>query len=260
MVLNMQHLHFATLDSTNDEAHRLAAGGTSDPVLITATEQTAGRGRSGRTWQSPRGGAWMSVLWPINRSVDHYAATPLVAGLAVLRAVRRIIEKYQSVHVPLVQIKWPNDVLLDDRKVAGILCETACTMNRISHLIIGVGINVDFHSKALKGNLRHTPTTLRESLKLKLPVTVVVDAFVTQFEILMNRYDDQGLSAGMLRELKSNLAYVGQTKRWGFADEAFDAEIAGVDPTGRLLLRANGVERAVDYGEINAPEAELSNT
>ena len=260
MVFNMQHIHFATLDSTNDEAHRLAVRGTRDPVLITASEQTAGRGRSGRTWQSPRGGAWLSVLWPISRSVEHYAATPLVAGLAVLRAVRRIIEKYQSVHVPLVQIKWPNDVLLDDRKVAGILCETACTMNRISHLIIGVGINVDFHSKALKGSLRHTPTTLRESLKLKLPVDVVVDAFVTQFEILMNRYDDQGLSPGMLRELKSNLAYVGQTKRWGFADETFDAEIAGLDPAGRLLLRAEGMERAVDYGEINAPEAEVANT
>jgi BirA family transcriptional regulator, biotin operon repressor / biotin---[acetyl-CoA-carboxylase] ligase len=256
----MKHVHFESIDSTNDEAQRLAARGASEPILITAAEQTAGRGRSGRTWQSPRGGAWMSVLWPIHRAVDHYAATPLVAGLSVLRAVRRIIEKYQSVHVPLVQIKWPNDVLLDDRKVAGILCETACTMSRISHLIIGVGINVDFHSKVLKGNLRHTPTTLRESLKLKLPVDVVVDAFVTQFEILMNRYDDQGLSPGMLRELRANLAYVGQTKRWGFADETFDAEIAGLDPSGRLLLRAGGTERVVDYGEINAPEAEVANT
>lgn len=256
----MKHVHFETLDSTNDQAQRIAQKGATEPVLITATEQTAGRGRNGRTWQSPRGGAWMSVLWPVRRDIEHYAAAPLVAGLATMRAIRRLIEKYQATHVPQIQIKWPNDVLLDDRKVAGVLCETVTTHHRISHLAIGVGINVEFHSKVLKGHLRHRPTTLWESLKLKLPVQGVVDAFVTQFEILMNRYDEQGLSPGMLRELRANLAYVGQTRTWSFADQSLEAQIAGVDPYGRLILDAQSQQHIVDHGEIHSAEAELANT
>jgi BirA family transcriptional regulator, biotin operon repressor / biotin---[acetyl-CoA-carboxylase] ligase len=217
----MRHVRHDILDSTNDQAQRLVrVGDASEPTLIHAYAQTAGRGRNGRTWQSPRGGAWMSVLWPLTRPVEHYVAAPLVAGLAVVRAIRRIVEKHQCVHVPLVQVKWPNDVLLNDRKVAGILCETASARPqpgapaRITHLVVGVGINVDFDLSRLAGNLRHPPTTLLESLRIKLDVDVVIDAFATQFEILMRRYDESGLSPGMLRELRSSLAYVGQAKTW----------------------------------------------
>lgn len=254
----MRRVHHPTIDSTNSEAQRLAAAGESQPLLITAEVQSMGRGRTGRSWQSPRGGAWLSVLWPIRQPVTHYASAPLVAGLATLRMIRRLIEKRQAPHVPVVQIKWPNDVLLDDRKVAGILCETAQSHGRITHLVVGVGINVDFDLAELQGCLRHTPTTLRASLKRKITVDEVIDGFATQFEILMNRYDDDGLSAGMLQELRSNLAYVGTTRTWGFAGEALTAEVAGLDPLGRLILRSHGEERVIDYGEINAPEAQLA--
>lgn len=257
--MNMRHIHHESIDSTNTEAQRLATAGESGPVLVTADVQSTGRGRTGRSWQSPRGGAWMSVLWPIKQPIQHYASAPLVAGLATLRLVRRMIEKLQVAHVPMVQIKWPNDVLLDDKKVAGILCETAQSKGRITHLVIGVGINVDFDLASLQGRLRHTPTTLRTALKRKITVNEVVDGFVTQFEILMNRYDDDGLTRGMLQELRTNLAYVGTTRTWGFAGEALTAEVAGLDPQGRLILRAHGDERIIDYGEINAPEAQLAN-
>jgi BirA family biotin operon repressor/biotin-[acetyl-CoA-carboxylase] ligase len=256
----MRRIHHESIDSTNSEAQRLAASGERSPLVVTADSQTEGRGRGGRAWQSPVGGAWLSVLWPLSHPVTHYSSAPLVAGLATLRAIRRLIEKYQARHVPLIQIKWPNDVLLDDRKVAGILCETVSTNARISHLVIGVGINVDFDLTNLRGRLRHEPTTLRESLGLKLPVEQVVDAFVTQFEILMNRYDQQGLSPGMLRELRSNLAYQGTTRAWAFAAEHLDAEVVGLDRQGRLILRAHGEERIIDYGELCAPEALTADT
>ncbi len=256
----MKNIHYHTIDSTNSEAARLvAASAITLPVLVTADVQTAGRGRNGRTWQSPKGGAWLSVIWPVTKPVEHYAAVPLVAGLATLRTIRRIIDKYQCSHIPQTQIKWPNDVLLDDRKVAGILCETAFTRHRISSLVIGVGINVDFALSHLQGDLRHTPTTLHDSLRLTLPVRDVVDIFATQFEILMNRFDDQGLSPGMLRELRSNLAYVGENKTWHFAGELIKGEITGIDSVGRLLLLSHGQQHALDYGEINAPEAIYAN-
>ncbi len=256
--LAMHHSHHATIDSTNSEAQRLASRGAKDPIVITADRQTAGRGRNGRTWQSPLGGAWISVLWPLDKPIEHYASAPLVAGLATLRAIRRLIEKLQAPHVPVAQIKWPNDVLLDDRKVAGILCETAQTNGLISHLVIGVGINVDFEMSQLHGKLRHPPTTLHAALRRKVKVGDVVDGFITQFEILMNRYNDDGLTPGMLRELRSNLAYVGTTRIWSFADEHLRAEVAGLDPQGRLILRGPGTERVIDYGELNAPEAMLA--
>jgi hypothetical protein len=76
----------------------------------------------------------------------------------------------------------------------------------------------------------------------------------------MNRYDEQGLSPGMLRELRANLAYVGETRSWGFADQSLEARIVGLDPTGRLILDAHGHEHIVDHGEISSPEAEFADT
>lgn len=254
----VRQIHFDEIDSTNEEARRQAFHHIRHPLLITADRQTQGRGRNGRIWQSPRGGAWFSLLWPLNKPVEHYQSIPLVAGLAVLRAIDQIIQAYQVVHIPQILIKWPNDVLLDDRKVAGILCETAVTGSRVSHLIIGVGVNVSFHSKILQRPLRHPPITLKEALRINIPVDRVVDGIVTQFLILMHRYEKDGLSPGMLRELRSHLAYSGGYCRWSFAGQRVVGRIQGLDDYGRLILDVDGQEHVVDHGEITLPEFEHS--
>lgn len=254
----IRQIHFDEIDSTNEEARRQAFHHTRHPLLITADRQTQGRGRNGRIWQSPRGGAWFSLLWPLNSPIENYHSVPLVAGLAILRTLQQIIQVYQVVYIPQIHIKWPNDVLLDDRKVAGILCETVMTGPRVSHLIVGVGVNVRFHSKVLRGPLRHPPITLKEALRVSIPVNQIIERFVTQFLILMHRYEKDGLSPGMLRELRTHLAYVGQTRRWSFAGQTIEAQILGLDDQGRLILNINGQEQTVDYGEVVASDVQTT--
>lgn len=252
----IRRIHFDQIDSTNEEARRRVMLHQNEPVLITAERQTQGRGRNGRTWQSPRGGAWLSLLWPLSKPAECYQSIPLVAGLAVLRLLQQLIQTYKVVHIPQIHIKWPNDVLLDDRKVAGILCETVVTGSRVSHLIIGVGVNVGFHSNILLQPLRHPPVTLKEAFRINIPVDRVVDGFVNQFLILMHRYEKDGLSPGMLKELRAHLAYWGQIRRWSFAEQTIEAQIRGLDDDGRLILDIDGQERTVDYGEILASDVE----
>ena len=120
--------------STQDLIHELAADGAADGTALVAVEQTAGRGSRGRTWASPRGGLWLSVL-----SRPAGAAPPEALSVRVALAAADALE---GAGLDGVQVKWPNDLLVDGRKVGGILCEARWNGDRLAWIAIGVGINV----------------------------------------------------------------------------------------------------------------------
>jgi BirA family transcriptional regulator, biotin operon repressor / biotin---[acetyl-CoA-carboxylase] ligase len=125
---------FHTLTSSLDVVHDLAARGAAHGTVVLAEEQTEGRGRDGRTWRSPAGGAWLGmVLRPGHVALG---ALSVRAGLVVADAVDELLGK------PAAQLKWPNDVLLADRKVAGVLCEMRWQGESPEWLALGVGVNV----------------------------------------------------------------------------------------------------------------------
>ena len=113
----MRRVHLAVTDSTNSHARGLAAVHRGERILVSADEQTAGRGRQGRRWQSPRGGAWMSLAWPMCNPPGAYGTASLVAAVAVLRGLCEAAPACAD----FLEVKWPNDLLLKGRKVAGIL-------------------------------------------------------------------------------------------------------------------------------------------
>src|SRR5438876_8929076 len=129
---------FRRLTSTLDAIHDLGGQGAPDGATVIAEEQTAGRGRDGRSWHSPAGGVWLGML--LRPTPPHERAelgvVSIRAGLAVADAVDALLGE------PAVRLKWPNDVLLDDRKLAGILCEGRWQGERLQWLAVGVGINV----------------------------------------------------------------------------------------------------------------------
>lgn len=129
--------HFEVLDSTNEEAKRLAACGERGPVWIVSDRQTAGRGRRGRAWQSPTGNLAATLLLSPEKSANESAQLSFVAALAVLDVVSRFAPEAD------VRVKWPNDVLADGMKIAGILLESASSgARRLDWLAVGVGINL----------------------------------------------------------------------------------------------------------------------
>jgi len=125
---------FRQLPSTLDAIHQLGIQGAPVGTTVIAEEQTAGRGRDGRTWHSPPGGVWLGVLFRPQHAVPGTVA--IRAGLAVADTVDALLGG------PVARLKWPNDVLLDDRKLAGVLCEGRWQGERLQWLAVGVGVNV----------------------------------------------------------------------------------------------------------------------
>jgi BirA family transcriptional regulator, biotin operon repressor / biotin---[acetyl-CoA-carboxylase] ligase len=155
----MIHWHDC-LGSTMDEAHALAEQGAPHGTAVAAKEQTAGRGRRGSAWQSPPGGLWLSVICrPVqSNGMEHLS---LRIGLAVAESLERLFPQ-----LPRLTVKWPNDLLLDGRKVAGILCEARWEGERPIWVVAALGMNV---INPIPEFLAGQATSLAEHIKVKGP-------------------------------------------------------------------------------------------
>jgi len=132
---------FRTLPSTLDAIHDLGGQGAPSGTVVLAEEQTAGRGRDGRTWRSPVGGAWLGML--LRAPVPPAGVLSLRVGLVLADVVEAVLGvRPTSLSGPRAALKWPNDVLVDDRKVAGILCESRWQGDALQWLAVGIGVNV----------------------------------------------------------------------------------------------------------------------
>jgi BirA family transcriptional regulator, biotin operon repressor / biotin---[acetyl-CoA-carboxylase] ligase len=242
----MRRIHYDTIDSTNTEARRLAAD-LREPLLVTAAEQSAGRGRQGREWQSPRGGAWMSLAWPARQPPAAYAAVSLAAAAGVLRALRELAARSPQ----RFEVKWPNDILLDDQKVAGILCEQRLGGGaNADMLIIGVGVNVNFDHSLFPSDLRHPAITLAAALDKPLTVNVVIEKVAEHLAAALNAFEAEGLTDSLLTELRESLAYVGAVRSWTGPNGTVQGRVVGLDDAGRLLLDTQAGRIACDTGEF----------
>ena len=158
---DIQVEHHDTLESTNTRAREIVASGqTADsPLLVVTDSQTAGVGRHNREWHSPVGGLWCTLIWPVLADVRNvFDGLGLRVGVAVVHAIEHTLDTHGLVKD--VDLKWPNDVLVDGRKIAGILIEST-THDGTRFLMIGVGINVNNTLPDIKdGPIR--PTSLRE--------------------------------------------------------------------------------------------------
>jgi BirA family biotin operon repressor/biotin-[acetyl-CoA-carboxylase] ligase len=245
----MRRIHFDATDSTQVQARRLAAEHPGETLLVTAAEQTAGRGRQGRTWQSPRGGAWLSFVWPLRRSARAYAGASLATAVAVRRAVASLASQFAD----RLLIKWPNDLLLDECKVAGILCEQvslgSASPEGTGALLVGVGVNVDFDPAAFDGDLR-TPATTLAAAGARATVDAVVEAVGDELAWAMRTFETDGLNGSMLAELRAHLAFVGTVRTWAAPTGPVRGRILGVDDDGRLLLEGPSGTLACETGEL----------
>ena len=220
--LGFPRLHLREIGSTSDRARELAAAGAAHGTLVTTDHQVAGRGRQGRTWTSPpRRALTMSLVLR-----EFPPVLPLLAGVAVAEAVG-----------PAARLKWPNDVLVERRKVAGILAE-----GRPSDgwAVLGIGVNVALREDDLPPGLRDRAGTLGLAEE---DVETVLAAILAGLERRLTQPQHTVLEAWMARD-----ALAGRQITWtGGAGVA-----EGVDAEGRLLVRLQGGGRiALDAGEVH---------
>ncbi|HEX6963367.1 MAG TPA: biotin--[acetyl-CoA-carboxylase] ligase [Lacipirellula sp.] len=243
----IRRIHYAIIDSTNSEARRLSENGLDEPLLVTATEQFAGRGRHGRAWHSPRGGAWMSLAWPVRKPPIAYAAIALPAAVGVHRGLRDVVS-----YAADFRIKWPNDLLVSDQKVGGVLCEQLISGSRADALVIGVGINVDFDLAELPSDLRHPATTLRAAFGKNYDVEKVIEAVSERLAEVIADFEAHGLTSSLVKEVQDNLAYLGKVRSITIGGETIAGRVAGIDDAGRLLLDTSKGRIACETGEFAA--------
>ena len=166
---------FDVVESTNTEAKRLAREGAPEGTLIVAGGQTKGRGRMGRTWVSPSGGGlYLSIVLRPTFSVDRLSRLTLTAGVAVASAIQ------ESGITP--QLKWPNDILIDGRKVGGILTEALFDKRQIEYAVLGIGINVNTEKEAFPASIRNLATSLQLSLGKAVSRNDLLQTLLCQFE------------------------------------------------------------------------------
>jgi len=223
--------HHDSIGSTNARARELAAEGRSD-VVVLADEQTGGRGRLDREWRSPGGGIWLSVLIRPAIPPARAPAMTLAAAVATTRAVRdRGVD---------ASIKWPNDVLVGDRKLAGILTEMEGEADRVSWLVVGIGLNanVDVATLPEEGN----PTSLRAEVG-DVDRRTVTQRLLSEFATLTR---DLGAVLPAWREHASTL---GRRVRIDTGDTAVVGTATGIEFPGALVVDTGAERVTVSTGD-----------
>jgi BirA family transcriptional regulator, biotin operon repressor / biotin---[acetyl-CoA-carboxylase] ligase len=229
-----------SIGSTNDRARELARDGAPHGTLVVAEEQAHGRGRHGRAWHSPRGqGVWASVLLLPRRPVAEHPQVPLLAGLAVADALR------SEAGAAEVRLRWPNDVDLAGRKVAGILCESAAG----TAVIAGIGINVE--RGAVPPELADSATSLAGE-GLCVAREALLAALLGRLEERLGTWEAGGFEA-LRGEYLELLSPAGREVRLTGAGGG-RAEVRGVfdtvDARGALVLRTERGVEAFHAGQV----------
>ena len=220
---------FARVRSTNDVARALADGGAPHGTLVLAEEQTAGRGRGGRAWDSPAGlGVWMTMV-ARPASLPAPGLLPILVGLAAAEALDPFVRP------AVTQVKWPNDLQLAGRKVAGILCEGSWDGARPGAVVVGIGLNVLHAPADFPEEVRETATSLRIVAGWSPPRAEVAGAVAAAVARAL-RDPPPRLTGAMLDALRRRDALEGRPVRvTGAAETAGTA--MGVSPAGALLVR-----------------------
>jgi BirA family transcriptional regulator, biotin operon repressor / biotin---[acetyl-CoA-carboxylase] ligase len=221
VALGNPRVHYRLIDSTNERARLLACGGAPHGTLVTATEQSAGRGRQGRRWSAPPGRALLCSL--VIR--DPPRLLPLATGVAVAELVD-----------PEAQVKWPNDLLLEGRKVAGILVEAR---PQEGWAVVGIGVNVALREEDFPPELAGIAGTLALGPEAIEPTLERLLASLSRWLVAQPE--------NVLEAVRARDALLDAPVRWAGGD----GRGAGIDAEGRLLVATIEGPVALDAGEVH---------
>ncbi len=228
----------ASTTSTNDDAKRAGAEGHAAPLVVVADEQTAGRGRSGSAWLAPAGeNVLMSVLLRPRLSPRDGARLTLAVGAGVSDVLEALVPGR-------VAVKWPNDLWVDEKKIAGILVEAQTRGGDLASVVVGVGLNVN--TTSFPPEIADVATSLASALGRELDRTLVALELAHSIVAAVDRFSRDGLGP-FLATLRERDALLGHETRVG----EISGVASGIDDDGRLLLaRDDGALVPVVAGHV----------
>ncbi len=234
---------YKEVTSTNTVAKFLSMHGAENGTVIISEKQTKAKGRSGKSWESPLGGVWLSII--LNPNVDH-SKLPLIT-LATGVAVAKTLEK---IGVENPEIKWPNDIMINGKKVCGILTEAIAKFNTIENVIIGVGIDANLDVAEFPEELQDGTTTLKEELKRDGNENLLIKIFLEEFEKISDQFNNEGYE-DILKEWRKRSYTIGKIVevREPF-NTYYDAYVVGLGKEGALIVeKIDGTLEKVISGE-----------
>ncbi|MDD1668367.1 MAG: biotin--[acetyl-CoA-carboxylase] ligase [Methanomicrobiales archaeon] len=241
-VIGRRMKYLETTESTTWIARDLACRqdpATLDGMTVIAEEQTGGVGRLGRAWASPPGGIWTTIILKPGIPIDRVFMVTMAAALAVARAIRKEFDLGAL-------IKWPNDIFIGDRKVAGLLLELSAENSVVNYALLGVGIDANISLGRLAPELRAAVTSLSAELGREVDRPAFLATVLREFE---RRYEllEAGEYDAIVREWRSLSLTLGHRVRITTLAKTFEGEAVDIDDFGALLVRkeTGAVERVI---------------
>lgn len=236
-------VHYFRIDSTNTAALDLAAKGAAHGTVVVAEEQTAGRGRFGRTWYSERSsGIYTSII----------LRPPLAPAVASVLTLMAAVAAHQAISTTTglpADIRWPNDVLVDGKKVCGILTEMSAEVDRLHAVVLGIGINVNH--REMPSELKNIATSLRIEAGKSISRAQVLVALLKEVERKYHLLLDEGSAAIARRWAAASTFAQGKRIRVLAGAGEFFATTVGLEPSGALRVRReDGREELLVSGEV----------
>lgn len=232
------------VDSTNNYAKKIAEDGAEHGTLVVAESQSNGKGRRGRTWDSPRGcSIFMSYLLRPVLMPQSASMLTLVAGLSVSQAIGEVTQV-------IPYIKWPNDIVVNGRKICGILTEMSADPDMINYVVVGIGININMQS--FPKELEDKATSLRNETGIVYNRSEIIAKVCQYFERNYEIFCEKGDMTDLIEEYNKHLVNVEREVRISDTANEYTGVAKGIDKDGKLLVEMpDGTIREVFAGEVS---------
>ena len=244
--IGKQAYYFDSIDSTQNQALKMAQDVANDGTVIVAAEQTGGKGRDGRKWMSPKGGIWLSIILHPKFDISITTLFPIAASLALSIAIEKVF-------LIKPELKWPNDLTIKGKKVAGMLVDASLESNKIENLILGVGINFDVNVKQIEKVLKGTPnfygvSSLSDQKQNIKPIQLV-QTFLLELEKIYNALNEKQIKK-IITEWTLRSSTIGKNVELNTVNSKIKGKAIKIDDDGALIILDNNKNHRVIAGDI----------
>ena len=236
--------YFDTIDTTQNFAMKIASEKNEDGSVVISKKQTGGRGRMKRKWKSPVGGIWMSIIINPKFDVTYTTLVPIATSLALCIAIEKILKIN-------TKLKWPNDITLKKKKVAGVLINVSMTSNQIENMVLGIGINFKINPNELENSIKKTPNFygVGTLVKKNQSMTPLIKQFLYELENVL-----QLINSGQIKKIRNGWTKRSSTIGRNVSIVTNEGRISGkairIDNEGGLIISKNKKTHRVLVGDV----------
>ena len=245
-VLGQQAYYFDSIDSTQSQAMKMVNESKKEGTIIIAEKQTGGRGRSGRQWISPKGGIWFSIILHPKFDISNTTLFPIASSLALSIAIQKTCKIS-------TELKWPNDLTIKGKKLAGMLIDASFESNKIENLVLGVGINFNVNVKEIEKVLKKTPnfygvSSLNDQ-KNKTSQIELIQSFLLELEKVYEELNNNQIKKIIIEWTKRS-STIGKKVEMNTLNGKISGKAIKIDEDGGLIIKDKDKTNKVFAGDI----------